>query len=246
MMTLLLWLEAPLQSWGYDSRYNRRDTLTFPTRSGILGLLCCAMGRGGEQKKWLETMRPYGQTILSFPRCYKNSVKIQPLLRDFHMVGSAYDKNDTWQDMLIPKKSDGGRPVGSGAILTHRYYIQDMAFACLLEIPDDLAGEIRIGLETPVWQIYLGRKNCIPTAPVYRGFWDSEKEAEDEAMKLAKEFGRRLSTKILHGEHHDEDGEVIILNDVPLSFGLYKRYTDRKVTIIDMQKDNGEITHDAS
>ena len=50
MKTLLLWLEAPLQSWGAGSRYGRRDTLPFPTRSGILGLLCCAMGRGGEQR----------------------------------------------------------------------------------------------------------------------------------------------------------------------------------------------------
>ena len=56
MRTLLLWLEAPLQSWGADSRYGRRDTLPFPTRSGILGLLCCAMGRGGEQREWLAAM----------------------------------------------------------------------------------------------------------------------------------------------------------------------------------------------
>ena len=40
MRNLLLWLEAPLQSWGAGSRYGRRDTLPFPTRSGILGLLC--------------------------------------------------------------------------------------------------------------------------------------------------------------------------------------------------------------
>jgi len=36
---LLLWLQAPLQSWGYDSKFGRRDTLNFPTKSGVLGLL---------------------------------------------------------------------------------------------------------------------------------------------------------------------------------------------------------------
>ncbi len=39
MSTLLLWLEAPLQSWGADSRFGRRATLPFPTRSGVLGLV---------------------------------------------------------------------------------------------------------------------------------------------------------------------------------------------------------------
>ena len=46
---ILLWLEAPLQSWGFDSKFGRRDTLTFPTKSGVLGLVCSALGAGGEQ-----------------------------------------------------------------------------------------------------------------------------------------------------------------------------------------------------
>lgn len=50
---LLLWLEAPLQAWGHDSRFGRRDSLDFPTKSGTLGLLCCARGAGGEEREWL-------------------------------------------------------------------------------------------------------------------------------------------------------------------------------------------------
>ncbi|HQB07934.1 MAG TPA: type I-E CRISPR-associated protein Cas5/CasD, partial [Rectinema sp.] len=59
---LLLWLEAPLQSWGFDSKFNRRDTLAFPTRSGILGLLLCAMGAQGEQRELLEKLSLFSQT----------------------------------------------------------------------------------------------------------------------------------------------------------------------------------------
>jgi len=47
---LLLWFEAPLQSWGSDSKFGRRDTQTFPTKSGVLGLVCSALGAGGEQR----------------------------------------------------------------------------------------------------------------------------------------------------------------------------------------------------
>lgn len=46
---LLMWLEAPLQAWGHESRFGRRESLDFPTKSGVLGLLCCALGYGGEQ-----------------------------------------------------------------------------------------------------------------------------------------------------------------------------------------------------
>lgn len=57
---LLLWLEGPLQAWGHDSKFGVRNTLNFPTRSGILGLLCCAHGAGGEQREWLEKNVAHG------------------------------------------------------------------------------------------------------------------------------------------------------------------------------------------
>ncbi len=232
MRTLLLWLEAPLQSWGADSRYGRRDTLPFPTRSGILGLLCCAMGRGGEQREWLEAMRPCAQTVLTFPRRGRKGLELQPLLRDFHMVGSGYDDSDPWQSMLVPKTSEGKKPVGAGTKLTHRYYLQDMAFACILELPDEFEEEVRAGLEAPVWPICLGRKSCVPTELVFRGFFDSAEEAEARAFEIAEEHGRTASRKIVEG--FDPDGEALTLNDVPLCFGIRKKYADRVVSVIDM------------
>ncbi len=53
---MLLWLEGPLQSWGGDSKFGVRDTLNFPTRSGILGLICCARGAAGPEVEWLAEM----------------------------------------------------------------------------------------------------------------------------------------------------------------------------------------------
>jgi CRISPR-associated Cas5-like protein len=38
-----MWLEGPLQSWGDHSKYGRRDTLTFPTKSAIYGMILAAM-----------------------------------------------------------------------------------------------------------------------------------------------------------------------------------------------------------
>lgn len=45
MSTLLLRLAAPLQSWGVEGKFDRRDTQRLPTKSGVIGLLAAALGR---------------------------------------------------------------------------------------------------------------------------------------------------------------------------------------------------------
>ena len=42
---LVLRLAGPMQSWGSSSRFTRRSTEAFPTKSGIVGLLAAAQGR---------------------------------------------------------------------------------------------------------------------------------------------------------------------------------------------------------
>ena len=228
MKTLLLWLEGPLQSWGTDSRFQRRTTMPFPSRSGVLGMLCCAMGRGGEQREWLARLRHLDQSVLAFARKGREILARQYLC-DFQMAGSGYDTKDPWQDMLVPKTREGKRPVGPGSKMTFRYYLQDMAFACALSMPDELADEAAQGLQHPIWAICLGRKNCTPSAPVFAGVFADESEALSAARRLAGEK-RTEVFRVVPGA--DEEGETMSLNDVPLCFGLHKEYASRYVTVI--------------
>lgn len=48
MKTLLIPLVAPLQSWGVRSLWNDRDTMSVPTKSGVIGLLANVLGRDRE------------------------------------------------------------------------------------------------------------------------------------------------------------------------------------------------------
>lgn len=233
---LLLWLESPLQSWGFDSKFGRRDSLKFPTRSGVLGLLCCALGRGGEQVEFLSKMSALGQTVLSFVRSNvsndKSVVKVnpEPLLMDFQMVGSGYDDSDPWQTLLIPKKADGGKPNGAGTKMTYRYYLQDACFAVVLEVQSADAVLFAQALQNPVWDLFLGRKNCVPTEFVFQGMFDSMELASEKAIELASSKSRILDFKVIEGD--SEEGDAITLNDVPLQFGTIKKYRDRRVTVI--------------
>jgi CRISPR system Cascade subunit CasD len=152
---LLLWLEAPLQSWGADSKFGRRDTLPFPTKSGVLGLICAALGASGEQRELLAEMAPLEQTVISYNRTrggkdeVKRKAERETLLRDFHMVGSGYDDSDPWQTLHIPKTAEGKKAVGGGTKMTYRYYLQDATFAVIAEIP-------------PQWLIFSPRLCKIP------------------------------------------------------------------------------------
>ncbi len=168
---LLLWLEGPLQAWGQDSKFGVRDTLNFPTRSGVLGLLCCARGAGGPEVKWLQKMGAMNMEVWAYARTDKEGKPVlrEPPLRDFHMVGSGYDDADPWQNLLIPKTMEGKKPNGAGTKMTYRYYLQDAAFAVVLEIPSEQSSALAEALQNPVWDLYLGRKTCAPTELIYQG-----------------------------------------------------------------------------
>ena len=232
---LLMWLEAPLQAWGYDSKFGRRDSLDFPTKSGVLGMLCCALGQGGEQMDWLARWAERDMVVQSYVPQDKQGQPLPrlPMLRDFHMVGAGYELDDPWQTLLIPKKSDGGKAVGGGTKMTYRYYLQDMSFAVALQGPQHELEELQVALQNPVWDLYLGRKNCVPTELIAQGVHTTLDGALKQADQLATHEGRknRVPTfRVLQGIH--EGGTVLTLNDVPIQFGVQKTYRDRRVTII--------------
>lgn len=235
---LLLWLQAPLQSWGHDSKFGRRDTLNFPTKSGVLGLLCSALGAGGEQRELLAEFASLDMTVLSFvpSRVTWEGQQVktvrQPLLRDFHMVGSGYDDQNPWASLLIPKTSEGKKAVGGGTKMTYRYYLQDAYFAVVLEIPTVLTQSLTEALQNPAWDVYLGRKSCVPTDFIYRGDYPDTEQAIEHALAIATEKALMEDFRVLTGEH---PGEVLTLMDVPVQFGERKQYRDRRVTIINAE-----------
>jgi CRISPR system Cascade subunit CasD len=231
---LLLWFEGPLQSWGADSKFGRRDTLSFPTKSGVLGLICAALGASGEQREFLAEMAPREQVVISYVPPRRNGVtegkaERETPLRDFHMVGAGYDDSDPWQNLHIPKKADGGKAVGGGSKMTYRYYLQDAKFAVIVEVPARKADVFADALQNPVYDIYLGRKNCVPTEKVFQAVCDTREAALAEAGAIAGEKGLLEDFQVLPGKKIDRKSFTI--NDVPLQFGQIKKYRDRVVTV---------------
>jgi len=194
------------------------------------------MGWSGERREELAELARLDMRVAAYvPLDGRKDAKPQPrqpLLRDFHMVGSGYDDNNKWETLLIPKKSDGGKAVGGGTKMTYRYYLQDMAFAVALQVPEGRAKDFANALQNPAWSLYLGRKNCVPSERIFHGEFSDASAALQQAADFAgtEEKSRALVFNVLQGEH--EGDEVLTLNDVPVQFGIDKRYRDRRVTLM--------------
>lgn len=223
---LYLRLSGPLQSWGSSSIFWHRETGDFPTKSGVIGLLFCAMGKGGPQVEALSEIAPLKQKVFQIAR----KGETFSLMSDFHMVGGGYDENDPWQCNCIPKTFDGKKAVNGGAKLTQRYFLQDSHFVVIQEIPESWEEEVVKGLLNPVWDIYLGRKCCAPALPIYGGIFDSQEMAEVALQKdMSEFFGEKFMPVAFWEEVSPGTEHSMLLHDVPLVFGKHKKYTYRYV-----------------
>lgn len=152
---LALRLAGPLQSWGGQTEFNRRETLSEPSYSGILGLLAAAQGRRrGDPLVDLLDLRL--------------GVRIdQPgsLLRDYHTVSepdgsplpSAQTNRRGQQTRTSPPKHTA---------VTNRFYLQDAVFVAVLEGPDELLEGLVGALHSPTFPLALGRRACPPAQPL--------------------------------------------------------------------------------
>lgn len=162
---LALRLEGPLQSWGFDSQYNRRNTGLMPTKSAIAGMCCAALGlnRGSDgERDFLASFAKTKMTAISIPR--KGAKKELPVrrLQDYHTVQNT-------------RRASGG--INNDCVLTHRQYLTDASFGVVLAGERPLLEQISGALKDPVWGVWLGRKACVPTAPVLAGLKDTETDA---------------------------------------------------------------------
>ena len=228
---LLLRLEGPLQSWGDRSRFWQRGTLPFPTKSGVLGMIFCACGLGGPQRERLALCNALPMTVFEL-----SSKAEKSFLNDMQMIGSAYDKNDPWEKLLIPKTYEGKSAQNvSGSKMTYRLFLQDADFAVILEIPVRFREEFVSGLKCPKWDIYLGRKSCVPSCPVYQGIFGTYEEAFQaltESLEIDDSEKRSVVTKV--SETSSEDLEGMLLYDVPVEFGEHKKYVGRYVKVMNL------------
>lgn len=205
---LALLLDAPLQSWGFASRFQRRTTGLHPTKSGVLGMICAAMGvaKGTDaERKLLPQLAALNMTSIAIPRVVGGShpgmAEAVPVrrLEDFHTV-------------LNTRRASG--KLNDDPVVTRRQYLLDARFGVILSGDRALLLRIAGALEDPVWGVWFGRKSCIPSEPIYRGLFTTRAEAE---RALVGDTPIEQFTRV--EEVSDFTAGTDSINDQPMSFG---------------------------
>jgi len=141
MSVLLLRLCGPMQSWGVQSRFSVRDTGLEPSKSGVIGLLCAALGR--PRSAPLDDLQ-----------ALKMGVRVDAegtIARDYHTA------------LNVLRASGGIKDCEPSS----RYYLTDARFLVGLEGELALLTQLQAVLRAPVWPLYLGRKAFVPGEPIW-------------------------------------------------------------------------------
>ena len=216
MATLLMRLQAPMQSWGVSSHFTVRDTQREPTKSGVIGLICAALGR--PRSAPLDDLASL-----------KMGVRVDregKLLKDYHIAQDVY-------------KASGGKPKGTE--LSNRYYLSDAAFLVGLEGDEQLLEKIQSALRRPKWPLYLGRRAFPPSRPV----WLTDGLQNPGLMEALAGYPLLVSTSAdrLRVVFEDDEGPIM-RNDVPVSFEE-RRFVSRNIRISYLDH-SGEILEEVA
>jgi CRISPR system Cascade subunit CasD len=195
--TLLIPLVGPMQSWGYRSRFDDRDTGPEPTRSGVIGLLCSALGWGRD-----TDLAPFAPLRMG--------VRIDApgrAMRDYH----------TAQNVL---RAGGGL---ANTVLSTRHYLADARFLVGLEGNDrDFLAQLETALRAPVWTLWLGRKSFPLSEPPYLpggSIYSGELMEAFASVSWQAPLGwPNDSPQTLRCAIEDNVAGTLVLSDAPLRF----------------------------
>lgn len=180
MNTCLFRLEGPLQAWWVRAHWGERDTADAPTKSGVIGLIGCALG-----------LRRDADDLRQLSHALRMGVRVDLpgiMLRDYHTTGgghygtvvhtggSRFHDQPYVGGVLSSEVSKGRIKVKINATTklpetdtSDRYYLADASFLVALQGDIDTVARCAEALQAPVWPYFLGRKSCVPTAPVFAG-----------------------------------------------------------------------------
>lgn len=156
--------KSPLQAWGTHTYENRRPSELFPTRSALTGILAAAAGIDRRRNAVIRDMdASYTYAVRSEERVVGGRGRQRPLLLepvktvDFQMVTNVRTTKGSTEKKYT--KSE----------MTYREYVENAEYILFLKETENAKFSLRDivkNLSSPVYDIYFGRKCCVPSSPI--------------------------------------------------------------------------------
>lgn len=154
--TLLLVFEAAFQSWGERGQWTMRDTAATPTKSGVTGLLGCALGYTRDAD------------LLALTEAITIGVRVD-------RAGTIWTDFETVTTGALTAAGKIKRSATTGEIETQlvlRTYLADARFLVAIRADAARIDRLAEAVQDPYWPVYLGRRKCVPARPVYEAVGD--------------------------------------------------------------------------
>ncbi|GII94320.1 type I-E CRISPR-associated protein Cas5/CasD [Sinosporangium siamense] len=156
--SLALCFDGPMQSWGIRSRGIIRDTMTEPTKSGVVGLLAAALGVDREDDA--------GLAELARLRLAVRVDREGTMERDYHVTQNVPTTQGT----------------GHRNVVSERYYLADALFLVVLEGDGRLLARVAEAVRRPRWRLCFGRKSYLPARPLLAPGAQAEGRSSGEVL----------------------------------------------------------------
>ena len=190
MDALILHLQAPLMSFGGPQIDQIGPTGRFPTLSQIAGLLANALGH--DHRDWDRT-----QALQDRLRIASALMREGRELPDYQTVdlGQEHLRNPGWTTRGRAERRGGSSEARFGTHIRHRRYRADsnVLTAVALVPPDEAPtlASLHAALETPARPLFIGRKPCLPAAPVLVGTIEAVEDLADALEQTPAAFPDR-------------------------------------------------------
>jgi CRISPR system Cascade subunit CasD len=209
-----------MQAWGTQSRFTIRDTGLEPSKSGVVGLLCAALGKPRDEAHPDNRGKPALADLAALRMGVRVDREGAPHC-DFHTAGGGENYGVV--------KSSGTK---GDTVVSYRHYLADADFLVGLESDDEaLLRRLDEALVNPRWQLFLGRKSFVPGVPVHAldGLWLNT-SLEDALNRYEWPVGISRTRGLIEPRGHDPEAAEV-RHDVPLSFAA-RRFTLRYVKTV--------------
>ena len=169
MRWMHLRLRAPLAAFGGEAIDARGVIRDFPAQSMLTGLLANALG-------WTRAMRREHQALqerIVFGALWEQESAPEGRMTDYQTA--SIDKDDqAWTTRGAPARRAGGAATYAGSHQRWRDYHADLRLSVVLRLdPDDVPptlDEVADALVRPARPLFVGRKACLPSAPIFEGW----------------------------------------------------------------------------
>ena len=185
MRWMHLRLCAPMAAFGGETVDAHGVIRNVPAQSMLTGLLANALG-------WERSMRAKHQALqdrVVFGAVWERAIGLSRMV-DYQTA--QLGKNDrAWTTRGVPAGRDGGAATYEGSHQRWREYHADLRLSVALRLePEEdspTLDELHAALDRPARPLFIGRKCCLPSSPIFGGW--IEAPSAREALEAAAPTG---------------------------------------------------------